>query len=152
MNQIQTQIRLKTLYTFLLSNYILSLFLAYPLLSYGPPYEEFWPWVYTRIAFLSTFAIFMILFWLLFWPFTRFIRSSIQLFILPPSMLFAFQVFLLADVNIYEIFRYHVNGFVINTLTTEGAGDSVQLGGRTIATIILLLTLFHLSSGEVCGG
>src|SRR3990172_1890522 len=140
MKPLEAKTRSKILYTFLLGNYILSLIIAFPLLSYGPNREDFGVWIYAHVAFLSTFAIFMTLFWLLLWPFTRFIKTPLQIFILPPALLLVFQVLLLVDVRIYEIFRYHINGLVINTITTEGAGDSVDLGGKTIATLILILT------------
>ena len=118
MNKFHTQNRLRTLFYFLMVNYILSMFISHPYLSYGPTTEDLWAWAYTRVAFLSTFAIFMILFGLLLYPLTRLIRSPIQLFILPPAVLFVFQALLLVDVQIYKIFRFHINGLVINTLMT----------------------------------
>jgi hypothetical protein len=136
-----TTVRCKTLLYFLLANYLLSLIIASPYLGFGPTVADPWPWVYARAAFLSTFAIFMILLGLILWPFTRLIKSPVQLFILPPTVLFLFQVLLLADVHIYEIFRFHINGLVINTLTTEGVGDSVQVGGQTVATLFIYLGL-----------
>lgn len=152
MTSYHTNIRTKTLFFFLLANYILSMVIAYPYLSYGPTTEDFGAWIYAHIAFLSTVAIFMTLFWLLLWPFTRFIKSPAQLFILPPALLFVFQVLLLIDVRIYEIFRYHINGLVINTITTEGAGDSVHLGRATITTLILFLAaLASLEWGGLWG-
>lgn len=114
--------------------------IAYPYLSYGPTTEDLWAWLYTHIAFLSTFAILMIVLGLLLYPLTRFMKSKIQLFTVPPILLFIFQVLLLIDVRIYEIFRYHINGLVINTITTEGAEDSVHLGRTTITLLILILT------------
>ncbi len=129
------------LFYFLMANYIIALIIAHPYLSYGPTTEDFWAWAYTRIAFLSTFAIFMILFGILLYPLTRLIKSPIQLFILPPAVLFIFQALLLIDVQIYKIFRFHINGLVINTLMTEGAGDSVQIGRSTVITFIMFLVI-----------
>src|SRR3972149_2454540 len=152
MKPLEAQTRCKILCTFLLSHYLLSLIIPFPLLSYGPNREDFGVWIYAHVAFLSTFAIFMTLFWLLLWPFTRFIKSPLQLFTPPPALLLVFQVLLLVDVRIYEIFRYHINGLVINTITTEGAGDSVDLGGKTITTLILiLLALIFLEWGGLLG-
>jgi len=131
---------MKTLFFFLLANYILSMVIAYPYLSYGPTTEDLWAWLYAHVAFLSTFAILMMVLGLLLYPLTRFIKSPIQLFSIPPTLLFIFQVLLLIDVRIYEIFRYHINGLVINTITTEGAGDSVHLGRTTITILLLILT------------
>jgi len=133
--------RTRGLFYFLTANYILALIIALPYLSYGPATEDFGAWVYTRVAFLSTFAIFMVLLGLLLYPLTRLIRSPIQLFILPPAVLFLFQALLLVDVQIYKIFRFHINGLVINTLMTEGAGDSVQIGRKTVLTLIMFLVM-----------
>lgn len=133
-------------------NYILSLIIAHPYLYYGPTTEEFRAWAFTRLAFLSTFSIFMILIGLLLYPLTRFIKSPVQLYIVPPATLLVFQVLLLIDVQIYKIFRFHINGVVINTLTTEGAGDSVQIGRKTVITfIILLLILIAVEWGTMWG-
>ncbi|MBI5192839.1 MAG: sulfatase-like hydrolase/transferase [Nitrospirae bacterium] len=146
------QIRVKTFFSFLVANYIISLIISYPYLSYGPSAIDFQAWVYTRIAFLSNFAIFIAVLGLFLWPFTRFIKSSIQLFSLPPIVMFLFQVFLLVDVHIYEIFRFHINGIVINTLTTEGAGDSVQVGKKTlIMSALLILFILLVEFGILLG-
>src|SRR3990172_8473348 len=133
--------RTRGLFYFLTANYIIALIIALPYLSYGPATEDFGAWMYTRVAFLSTFAIFMILLGILLYPLTRLIRSPIQLFILPPAVLFLFQALLLVDVQIYKIFRFHINGLVINTLMTEGAGDSVQIGRKTVLTLIMFLVI-----------
>lgn len=150
--KVSKQIRAKTLFFFLIANYIISLIIAFPYLSYGPVTGDFPAWVYTRIAFLSNFAIFILVIGLFLWPFTRFIKSSVQLFSIPPIVMFLFQVFLLVDVHIYEIFRFHINGIVINTLTTEGASDSVQVGSKTlIMSALLILFLLLIEFGMLLG-
>lgn len=65
-----------------------------------------------------------------------------------------FQALLLVDMRIYAIFRFHINGLVLNVLTTEGAGDSVIIGKDTMlsfaaaVTVVLLAELaLHLSVG-----
>ncbi len=152
MREFHTQKHLRILFYFLLSNYILSLIIAYPYLSYGPTTEDLPAWVYTRVAFLSTFAIFMIIFWFLLYIVTRLIKSTVQLFVLPPLVLIVFQVLLLIDVQIYKIFRFHINGLVINTLVTEGAGDSVQIGRSTVFTfVIFLIILLVIEWGSMWG-
>ena len=150
--KVSKQIRAKTLFFFLIANYIISLIISYPYLSYGPSAVDFTAWVYSRIAFLSNFAIFILVLGLFLWPFTRFIKSSVQLFSIPPIVMFLFQVFLLVDVHIYEIFRFHINGIVINTLTTEGAGDSVQVGSKTlIMSALLILFILLIEFGILLG-
>ena len=88
--KLSKQIRAKTLFFFLIANYIISLIISYPYLSYGPSAVDFTAWVYSRIAFLSNFAIFILVLGLFLWPFTRFIKSSVQLFSIPPIVMFPF--------------------------------------------------------------
>jgi uncharacterized protein len=59
-----------------------------------------------------------------------------------------FQVVLLVDVRIYSIFRFHINGLVLNVITTEGAGDSVVIGRDTLlsfAAAVLVVLLVELA-------
>ncbi len=51
----------------------------------------------------------------------------------------ALQGFLVIDLQIYQIYHYHINGLVLNILMTEGAGDSVTLGTGTIMSFILIM-------------
>lgn len=132
---------LRELFYFVLGNYLLSLFLAREYLSFAPTFETHLGWFYTRVAFLSHFAMILMIIGIILLPFTLFIRSRIQMWILPPLMMFIYQTILLTDVKIYTLFRFHFNGLVFNTLTTEGSWDSVKLGNKTILTIVIVLLL-----------
>jgi hypothetical protein len=44
------------------------------------------------------------------------------------------QILLIADVRIFGFFKFHINGLVLNFLTTEGAGESLKLGTQTLLT------------------
>ncbi len=144
--------RTRSLRYFLAANYIIALIIAHPYLSYGPATEDFPAWAYTRLAFLSTFAIFILLFGIFLYPLTRLIKSPIQLYIVPPAALLLFQILLLIDVQIYNIFRFHINGLVINTLMTEGAGDSVQIGRKTVITFIMFLAILIAAEWGIMWG
>ena len=50
----------------------------------------------------------------------------------------ALQIFLVADVKIFSFFKFHLNGLVLNFLTTEGAGDSLKLGMATLTSYVLV--------------
>lgn len=51
-----------------------------------------------------------------------------------------FQVLLFADTRIYNIFRYHFNGQVLNLVYTRGSEDSIHLGWQVWTTVMLGLT------------
>lgn len=124
------------LFWFLAANYVLSLAIAYPYLAYGPERDHVLPWLEIRLTFLGHFAALTLVLGLLLWPVAALIRSRTLLLIWPPAVLLIYQLLLMADVRIYSLFRFHINGLVINTLTTEGSWDSVTLGGATIATAL----------------
>ena len=136
---------LKDFLFFLLGNYILSLFLAREYLSFAPAFDTHMGWFYTRIAFFSHFAMILMIIGIILLPFTLFIRSRIQMWVLPPLIMFLYQTMLLIDVKIYTLFRFHFNGLVLNTLTTEGSWDSVKLGNKTIFTIAAVLLLLAIA-------
>jgi hypothetical protein len=65
-----------------------------------------------------------------------------------------FQAVLLVDMRIYSIFRFHINGLVLNVVTTEGAGDSVIIGrdtllsfGAAVFVVLLVELAINLSLG-----
>lgn len=122
------------LFRFLAGNYVLSLVIAFPYLAFGPERTHLFPWLEMRLTFLGHFAALILVLGLLLWPMVGLIRSRIFLLVWPPAVLFVYQLLLMADVRIYALFRFHINGLVLNTLTTEGSWDSVTLGGATIAT------------------
>src|SRR4030067_3069636 len=98
---------LKVFFFFLLGNYILSLFLAREYLSFAPAFDTHMGWFYTRIAFFSHFAMILMIIGIILLPFTLFIRSRIQMWGLPPLIMFLYQTMLLIDVKIYTLFRFH---------------------------------------------
>jgi len=68
------------------------------------------------------------------------------------------QVFLLIDVKVYELFHFHINSLVLNTVFTEDFSDSVILGHSTliyfsleVALILFVQSLFIYVSAIVQG-
>jgi hypothetical protein len=45
------------------------------------------------------------------------------------------QLLIVADVRMFSLFKFHLNGLVLNVLLTEGAGDTTRVGGRTILSL-----------------
>ena len=48
-----------------------------------------------------------------------------------------FQVLLFADTRIYNLFRYHFNGQVLNLVYTRGSEDSIHLGWQVWTAVTL---------------
>ncbi len=136
--------RTRALWLFVAANFLLSLWIASPYLGFGPTRGEWGAWAFTRIAFLSHFASLAIVLGLLLWPVVRLTASRAVLLTLPPLLMFAYQFVLLVDVRIYALFRFHLNGLVLNTLTTAGSWDSVTLGRGTIVTSAVVLAALAL--------
>lgn len=49
----------------------------------------------------------------------------------------AVQGFVFADVIIYRLYGYHINGMILNMLITPGAGDSLDMGAGTRLSAVL---------------
>src|SRR5439155_17915799 len=58
-----------------------------------------------------------------------------------PIVLGLLDIFIYADTVIYQLFRFHVNGMVLNLLTTSGAGDSYTLGFGTVVSSLRAIAL-----------
>jgi membrane-anchored protein YejM (alkaline phosphatase superfamily) len=121
-----------------LLNAALSMFIAYPLLSYGGsagPIEIF--------QFASHFlALNLVLCLLLFIASLPFRRMLKYLGFICYSIL---QILLFIDVRVYELFHFHVNPLVWNTITTEDFSDSVILGHSTLLSFCLRVASIFLA-------
>lgn len=59
-----------------------------------------------------------------------------------PALLFGLlNIVLCADTIVYGLYRFHLNGMVVNLLTTTGAGDSYTLGRATIISSLEVIVL-----------
>ncbi len=119
---------LRTLWGFLAANFILSAGLAgiYVLSTQG-----LGGWASLAFVVLAGLSVFMTLYLLLFALFATAVlllphRRTLLAFILP--LMLVFQAVIFVDAAIYRIFRFHINGMVINLLVTEGSWDSVKIG------------------------
>lgn len=124
----------RALWLFVAANFLLSLWIAAPYLDFGPSRAGWGAWAFTRISFLSHFASLAIVLGLVLWPVVALFASRLVLLTIPPLLMFVYQFLLMLDVRIYALFRFHLNGLVINTLTTTGSWDSVTLGRGTLVT------------------
>jgi uncharacterized protein len=121
-----------------LLNAALSMFIAYPLLSYGGnagPIEIF---QFSSHFLALNLAICFVLFIASF-PFRPILK---YLGFICYSLL---QILLFIDVRVYELFHFHVNPLVWNTITTEDFSDSVILGHSTLLSFFLRAALIFLA-------
>lgn len=57
------------------------------------------------------------------------------------SLYFLLNVVLFIDTAIYSVFKYHINGLILNIITSEGAKDSVVFGTATMVWSSLIFLL-----------
>lgn len=97
-------------------------------------------WAQTVLAYAANFAMWALVPLLCTLP-TFFFRRAWITWVVAIVLFGAMNVFIYADSIIYQLWRFHFNGFVVNLLTTPGAGDSVTAGKATVATTSLIVGL-----------
>lgn len=143
--------RLKQVFLAFIVNTIISMVITLPLFTKAINDANL-PFIYSFIMFFSNAIWLNIIISLLpiFFSLT-FIPERLFKFFTIVSFTFI-QSFLVADVKIFNYFKFHINAIVINFLTTEGAGDSLKLGTSTILFftviifIIILIQIFILKN------
>jgi membrane-anchored protein YejM (alkaline phosphatase superfamily) len=121
-----------------LINAALSMFIAYPLLSYGGNAGPIQIFQFASHFLALNLALCFVLFIVSF-PFRRTLK---YLGFICYSLL---QIFLFIDVRVYELFHFHVNPLVWNTITTEDFSDSVILGHSTLLSFFLRVASIFLA-------
>lgn len=143
MNYFTGKIRLKQVFLSYIINIFISLMLTLPLL-FKAINDAGLPLFYSLLMFFSNalwlnliVSLLPIIFSLPFFP--------EKLFKLFTIIAFTFlQGFIIADVKIFNYFKFHINAIVINFLTTEGAGDSLKLGTTTILFFVFMILILIL--------
>lgn len=143
--------RLKQVFLAFIVNTIISMVITLPLFTKAINDANL-PFIYSFIMFFSNAIWLNIIISLspIFFSLT-FIPEWLFKFFTIVSFTFI-QSFLVADVKIFNYFKFHINAIVINFLTTEGAGDSLKLGTSTILFftviifIIILIQIFILKN------
>ncbi|MFH1540330.1 MAG: sulfatase-like hydrolase/transferase [Elusimicrobiota bacterium] len=135
--------KLLTIFAFIICNFILTLILGCQYFKFisGFPLEIF----FTVIAHISNTATIYII------PtFFLFILCFIKipfLKIVSVIIFFAINILAFVDAGIYRIFRFHINGLVLNIFTTHGGWESL---GFSIATkIFFIFVIISLFSAEL---
>ena len=130
MDKLQSQKRSRKLHYYFLFNFLLSLFLAMP--YFGNLEINSDNLFHIALSFGSNFLGLYMLMALILYPFYRFIPSNRFVQGIAVFLMIVLNLFIFLDVNTYELYRYHINGLVLNLLMTEAAGDSVEVGNSTI--------------------
>ena len=132
--------RHKAAFIFLSANYFISLLICLGFILVTPGINNATSFVYVYNAFFSNTFLLVLLVYLLFLPFLLITsKKTFYLVLLPIVTLF--QIFLITDLGIYKIFKFHINAFIINFFITPGSWDSVELGLLTTASIAALLLI-----------
>jgi membrane-anchored protein YejM (alkaline phosphatase superfamily) len=94
----------------------------------------------TLLAFIANFAMWALVPLLL--SLVSLVTRRVWLTLLAAILFFGlFNAFIYADAVIYQLWRFHFNGMVVNLLTTSGAGDSVTAGQGTVVSALLAFGL-----------
>src|SRR5688572_4561098 len=98
-------------------------------------------WLFALPALLSSVLMLTLIPAGLFALAAQLVRSTNLLGTVQAAFWTVFQVLLFADTRIYNIFRYHFNGQVLNLVYTRGSEDAIHLGWQVWSTIVLGLSL-----------
>jgi len=131
--------KLLTLSAFVLCNFILTLILGIQYFKFvgGYPLEIF----FTVVAHISnTIMIYIVLAVVLFLLY--FLKFPKIIFVI---LFFTVNILVFIDAGVYKIFRFHINGLVLNTLITQGGWESLDFNTTTEIFIILILVFMFFS-------
>ena len=98
-------------------------------------------WLFALPALVSSVLTLTLVPGVLFYLAGHFVRSVNLLGAVQAAFWTLFQILLFADTRIYNIFRYHFNGQVLNLVYTRGSEDAIHLGWHVWSAIVLGLLL-----------
>ena len=98
-------------------------------------------WLFFVTSCLSHAAILLLAFWLVFflpWALLKLRRLAATLLITATSLLMMVGF---VNMQVYKIYRFHLNGFILNMLTGPGAGDIFDFDWKLYITEALFLAV-----------
>ena len=134
MDRLHQRSYLKTLFWFLLINYVVSIAVNYSYILITPGLESPLSRLFIHEALLSNVALaYLILAGLL--SIGVFARKRPHLFLgLAVLLVTVLHMLNVLDIIIFRIFKYHINSMVLVLVFTEGARDSLHIGAGTVLT------------------
>ncbi|MFL3052160.1 MAG: DUF3413 domain-containing protein [Candidatus Neomarinimicrobiota bacterium] len=136
-----SDLRYKTLFWFLIANFILTLLIGSSYLNFVPDSISLGEWTFSRLAYVSNFGLLFLILSAPLFLMTALVPSVVFLRIASSIIFLAFNIALFVDTLIYKLYRFHINGLVWNILVTEGSSDSVKVSTSTIVVFSLYLLL-----------
>jgi len=140
-----SDLRYSTLFWFLCSNFVLSLFIGSSYLNFVPDSITFGEWAFSRLAYVSNFGLLFLVLAVPLYLLTSIIPSMLFMQIASSVVFLTFNIALFVDTIIYKLYRFHINGLVWNILVTEGSSDSVKVSTSTIVVFSIYLFLIIFS-------
>ncbi len=137
---------LRTLYIYLLLNFPITLLIHSRYIALAETLGTFEERLFLLSALVGNTAMLYLVLWLILLPIIIVIPSRKLMLVSSTSAVWLLNFISIFDLVIYNMYRFHINGLVINVFTTAGAADSVALGTVTvILTIGLILGLLALA-------
>ena len=132
---------------YVLATILVNIILVYPIIG-DPilPAIDGVGWVFYLTSCLSHAAILMLILFLVFflpWALLRCRRMAASLFVLAIGLFLAVSII---NVQVYKIYRFHINGFIINMLLGPNAGDIFDFDTKLyIEEGLMFLLLFAVA-------
>jgi len=130
-------VRRRAVFQLWVANLLVGTIVGSNYLAHLPDAGSLKVWAFALPALLSSVLTLTLVPAALFLATAQLVRSSSLLGTLQASFWTLFHVLLFADTRIYNIFRYHFNGQVLNLVYTRGSEDSIRLGWQVWTTIVV---------------
>ena len=98
-------------------------------------------WLLIALATVSHYGSFWLILGLILFILLRLVRKPLIFKIIAPILVVSLFIVLYLDRVIYGLFRYHINGLVLDVITEEALGESVRLGVWTIVNAIAVIAI-----------
>lgn len=138
---VPARIRRQAVVLLWLANLAIGTVVGSSYLVHVPAAEGMRVWIFALPALVSSVLTLTLVPGTLFLLAGQLVRSTQRLGTLQAAFWTLFQVLLFADTRIYNIFKYHFNGQVLNLVYTRGSEDAIHLGWQVWTAIVLGLSV-----------